>query len=151
MGSVYRAGAAFFMSPYEPLGSVSSQALTRLICFHFSAPTWRMAAIPDEGGSVVITTSTRFNMPHGVDFPAVVLGDGENETQVLEFAWLMLTSIPLWCSYRAWMKCEWKCSLGIISHARLAAWLLPPQLITLVVPDHAWDRKTVTRVPDLPK
>lgn len=44
-----------------------------------------MAAIPDEGGSVVITTSTRFNT-HGVDFPAVVLGDGENETQVLEIA-----------------------------------------------------------------
>lgn len=42
-----------------------------------------LAAISDEGGSVVITTSTLFNMPHGVNFPAVVLGDGENETQVL--------------------------------------------------------------------
>ena len=71
-------------------GSVSSQDLTRLICFHFSPPAWRMVPADRCLRSrrfSVITRSVLFSPPHGVHLPAVDLGNGENESQVLGLSW----------------------------------------------------------------
>lgn len=71
-------------------GSVSSQALPRLICFHFSPPAWRMVPADRCLRSrrfSVITRSVLFSPPHGVHLPAVDLGNGENESQVLGLSW----------------------------------------------------------------
>lgn len=43
---------------------------------------------------MVIVRSALVNLPHGVNLPSAVVGGGENETQVLKFAQLNLTSIP---------------------------------------------------------
>lgn len=42
---------------------------------------------------MVVVRSALVNLRHGVTSPAAVFGGGENETQVLKFAQLILTSI----------------------------------------------------------
>lgn len=108
MGRVYRAGGRVL---YEPIwagpGLFPVRLLRDLSAFTFLLwhDGWSpLAAISDGGSSAVITRRALFNLPHGVNLTAVALGDGENETQVLSFAWLMLTFISLLFSYRSWVK-----------------------------------------------
>lgn len=99
-GKCLQCEAAFFTSTYGTIRSVSSQALTRLICFHFSPRTWRMVLVGSRVRSRKFSGATRsalFTLPHGVHLPAVGLGNGESDTHVLHFAWKNVPFIPFSC------------------------------------------------------
>lgn len=96
MGSVYRSWGRVLYEPIRVIW-VCFQSDPYEICFHFSPLTWGVFHADShlhEGSSVVMVRSALVNLPHGVSLPAPVFGGGENETQVLKFAQLILTSIP---------------------------------------------------------
>ena len=109
MGSVYSAGAAFFTSKRirDGPGLFPVRLLRDLSAFTFLLRHDGWSPSTDVWGSrrfSVITRSVLFSPPHGVHLPAVDLGNGENESQVLGLAWNDMSFQTIVCVHVA---CVW--------------------------------------------
>lgn len=107
MGNVYRMGRVLYETIWAWVGSVSSQILTRLICFHFSplkSDGWPPSAAGwDQGSSEESAGSGLHSLPHGVHLPAVVVVKNESQVELysifhVEIQYIWHFEVSLWNS-----------------------------------------------------